>query len=1277
MKLNLEHMQSITEALGWTIVHFLWQGALLAGILWLLLAALRRSGANLRYTVSGIAMLAMLGCTIFTFSVEFGKMSLVPEPELEPAIAHRISQELIAEGAAEEVIEVTSSGALMPLAVGESVESAEPSAPDSNDVKAIDATPETPLVTSRLRMAMPWLVGLWALGVLAFSLRLLRSWILVRSLESGGKEFSGGGWQRCFEELCQQMRISRPVRLLSSSTAAVPMVIGWLKPVILIPTRIVSGFSEDQIEAILAHELAHVRRYDYLVNFLQTLVETLLFFHPAVWWVGAQLRKEREHCCDDMAAEIAGDAVGYAQALAALEGMRVSAEPSLSMAVDGGSLIGRVRRLVGCEEAQRPVWPVLVALSGMIASLLWVGGLPEANAADVEEKESKSEIQIVVRAGFWKLSDGMSLEIDQNVFHGSDVATNAKLRWPKAPNGDVRCLEIGIAADGFASRQPWAVVWESDKSILWIAKGALGSTSNQAWGFDRGDEKKPEIQMLQKIDFSDVDAIGDRTVNRIGAKGFVPKNIVEALGEYFAIPTAEAKNDRPGQVAKTTIEPAFNLLLSERTLDADGKPLGNIPVKIKATRNTVDFVGRVIEGGKRFETEVALARSDAEGRLAVFLSLPESVRSDGLKIEVVQDRDDEEKKALPQMRAIPEWNLSHSDLEDLVDIAPTAKIPARMHGSLFEEKGEPVSGGWVAAVPVSKLDRGLTVGVASSEEDGGFKTIWGVRGGEPLQLVAQIRERVLRVEGGEITLKDGDKCELRLRAKPGSDKLDVEMGGGSEKEDSKVTLRFINGETSEPIAGAEAKFFFEGEFEGRKADEKGELSVPSSFLSPIIRNSTPGFISNHSMPVFQKGESGKQRLAVVILWPGREVSGRVLDPDGRPVTGVDVRVSARVGDVATMGKLGIETAFRSWDHGEYSNWGAVARTDAEGRYSYATPDPEHLLWSMVSCVAKGFAPYSSNTVLRVVKKIPDLKPNDIVLSKGVLVKARIIDADGKPLRFMAATNQRSGDRTPPLSFAQSDEDGNFPPQRLMPGEYAMLPPQKQMNYQKAAPEVRPLSDLQPVFSGQALVIPEGVDVYEVTWQALPDKLIRFDWEETRVGKDATRASFEVECQLDGAVWKTQALHCDPGDGKIQVCARVPRDIEDGFLRIHKYGGVYHFVPPDGGRPSNGVVPIKFPKGDGSVGKIVAEKAAYYSLNFGELPSISAKHFDVIIDGLYGRGQIRGRVDRHGSFNIGNIYPGQTLEVTFRHPKFKVVSFKEKAFTAGEIRSRKLDLGQPD
>src|SRR5213075_1924050 len=176
--------------------------------------------------------------------------------------------------------------------------------------------------------------------VLVLSLRFAGGLVTAQRLKRIETSATVQLWQEKLRVLCVRLRVSRPVRLCESALVEVPTVIGWLRPVILIPLSAISGLSAEQLEALLAHELAHIRRYDYLVNLLQTSIETLLFYHPVVWWVSRRVRDEREHCCDDLAVAACGDAHFYATALLGMERLR-NPMPALSMAAAGGSLVER------------------------------------------------------------------------------------------------------------------------------------------------------------------------------------------------------------------------------------------------------------------------------------------------------------------------------------------------------------------------------------------------------------------------------------------------------------------------------------------------------------------------------------------------------------------------------------------------------------------------------------------------------------------------------------------------------------------------------------------------------------------------------------------------------------------------------------------------------------------------------------------------------------------------------------------------------------------------
>jgi TonB family protein len=196
---------------------------------------------------------------------------------------------------------------------------------------------------------MPLLLAAWCAGVFCFLARLSFGLFAAHRLRAGGTAVAAD-LQRFFDDLCERTGITRAVRLLNSAHVEVPTVVGWLRPAVLLPASCLTGLAPGQIEAILCHELAHIRRHDYLVSVLQSVVETLLFYHPAVWWVSKQIRRERECCCDEFAVSAGGDVLAYVRALSFLEEHR-AVLPQLALGANGGVLKMRIQRLLGRPES--------------------------------------------------------------------------------------------------------------------------------------------------------------------------------------------------------------------------------------------------------------------------------------------------------------------------------------------------------------------------------------------------------------------------------------------------------------------------------------------------------------------------------------------------------------------------------------------------------------------------------------------------------------------------------------------------------------------------------------------------------------------------------------------------------------------------------------------------------------------------------------------------------------------------------------------------------------
>ena len=329
--------QTVVAALGRTILHSLWQVALVGAVTALALAVLRQATANLRYLVACAGLLVALGLPVATFVVLDNGGQAGIDRQVAPARA----------------------GAGLSLPPGNVPADIRPLA--RAPISAL--RPEPPPV--RLDAAFPWLVAAWALGVLLLSLRLLGAWWAVVRLANRETSPPRAEWRERCDRVLERAGIHRVVRILESSSVAVPTVIGWIRPVVLLPISALSGLTPAQVEAILAHELAHVCRHDYLVNLLQSGIETLLFYHPAIWWLSARIRSEREHCCDDAAVALVGDAIGYARALTALETRR-RGTPRLAAAASGGPLMRRIARLrqTNTRSTAHPGWllPVFVVL---------------------------------------------------------------------------------------------------------------------------------------------------------------------------------------------------------------------------------------------------------------------------------------------------------------------------------------------------------------------------------------------------------------------------------------------------------------------------------------------------------------------------------------------------------------------------------------------------------------------------------------------------------------------------------------------------------------------------------------------------------------------------------------------------------------------------------------------------------------------------------------------------------------------------------------------------
>jgi beta-lactamase regulating signal transducer with metallopeptidase domain len=203
------------------------------------------------------------------------------------------------------------------------------------------------VMLSYLQTNLPLVVGIWVLGCAILFSRLILGYLWVNSLKNSPKNQFDEKLTQILLDIKQKMNITKNVQVKVSRIVSLPMIMGVLKPVILIPAGLVSGFSQEQLETILAHELAHLKRHDFLLNGLQSVLDVIYFFHPAMWLLSAQIRKERENCCDDLALEVSGSKLLLAKTLVQLQETIYTPKLAMAFGKKSYSLLERVQRIVG------------------------------------------------------------------------------------------------------------------------------------------------------------------------------------------------------------------------------------------------------------------------------------------------------------------------------------------------------------------------------------------------------------------------------------------------------------------------------------------------------------------------------------------------------------------------------------------------------------------------------------------------------------------------------------------------------------------------------------------------------------------------------------------------------------------------------------------------------------------------------------------------------------------------------------------------------------------
>lgn len=353
MKIPSLISEAFVSAFGWTLLHAVWQGLVLAMIAAVALWLLRGRSSRVRYWTALSVFALQPIVSMITFGVSY-----------------------------------------------------QPVVQSWGTIQKFNQLQGQVLQAVRPVVAMPWykqamwflqahidsVVLFWVIGASVLMLRLVGSWVYVQQLKAEGIQLTEARIQQLFKHLSDLLHIRQTVHLFESIKVNTPMVVGFIKPVVLLPVGLATGLTTKQIEAILAHELAHVKRYDYLVNLLQSLVEVVYFFHPALWWLSERVRTEREHCCDDLAVELSGDKLAFAQALAEVEAYRQTPLLALGFASKKTALLSRVKRVLGmAEKPARRFNPNALLLVLLLAAGVSVYAIQQDDPKPKKAKSTKNK----------------------------------------------------------------------------------------------------------------------------------------------------------------------------------------------------------------------------------------------------------------------------------------------------------------------------------------------------------------------------------------------------------------------------------------------------------------------------------------------------------------------------------------------------------------------------------------------------------------------------------------------------------------------------------------------------------------------------------------------------------------------------------------------------------------------------------------------------------------------------------------------------------------------
>lgn len=508
------------QRLGWTLVHSVWQLAAVAVLAAIVDRLLARRSAQARY-LAGVAALVVAAAapcaTWLLIHVSPGVDAVAMSPEnsdwTAPDFSRLAATDNVATGdehIAGDTFDVPTSAAIGTSGVAPRSAA---SPPRAFSWQTLDALSQSTLAAIR-HIIEPRLLAItigWLVGVAICAMRPLWGLWTQARLRRRGLSPVPEALQQSLARLAERLGIRRAVRGAESLLVKVPLVVGYLRPIILFPAGMVAGLTPAQLDALLAHELAHIRRHDWLVNALQVVVETLLFYHPAVWWLSRRIRHERENCCDDLAVWAVGDAAGYSRMLLTLAELRARV-PEPAVAATGGTLLTRVQRLLRPpthESSPQRGWLsglVLLVVLGAIS----VGSInrhPQTEAADRTTEKPKPAPEPVVSE---VVSPAVSANLPEPL---RDLVTRIQEQEARLRNLDVTIEQVQVFRIGTAATGGFADTAELGPATPTIAR----STGDIARIITQGDRFSYSAELTVSTEGADRKNLGKRLAVYDGA----------------------------------------------------------------------------------------------------------------------------------------------------------------------------------------------------------------------------------------------------------------------------------------------------------------------------------------------------------------------------------------------------------------------------------------------------------------------------------------------------------------------------------------------------------------------------------------------------------------------------------------------------------------------------------------------------------------------------------------------------------------------------------------